>query len=171
MAQSWKKAHPDSDGVFFAKLDLTEGKPIFLRVPFLPYSYSVSYVSLEFNRLPMYGCILLLLDRYPNCLQIINPSFTIFLESASLLSHMTDASGMHADSFHKFLQSTIKLPPFPLVRPFDWQKAIAIASIYIMFGVVAWLAWSEVQKIITNKNAWAAASLVFSSTDNAKFRL
>jgi len=32
VAQSWKRAHPQSDRVFFAKLDFAEGRPIFMRV-------------------------------------------------------------------------------------------------------------------------------------------
>jgi oligosaccharyltransferase complex subunit gamma len=32
VAKSWRKAHPESDGVFFAKLDLAEGRSIFIRV-------------------------------------------------------------------------------------------------------------------------------------------
>lgn len=32
VAQSWKRAHPQSDGVFFAKLDFGEGRSVFTRV-------------------------------------------------------------------------------------------------------------------------------------------
>jgi hypothetical protein len=32
VAHSWRKAHPHSDGVFFARLDFAEGRPIFMRV-------------------------------------------------------------------------------------------------------------------------------------------
>lgn len=32
VAKSWRNAHPESDGVFFAKLDLAEGRSIFVRV-------------------------------------------------------------------------------------------------------------------------------------------
>jgi len=32
VAQSWRKAHPRSDGVFFATLDFAEGRQIFMRV-------------------------------------------------------------------------------------------------------------------------------------------
>jgi len=32
VAQSWRKAHPHSDGVFFANLDFAEGQQVFMRV-------------------------------------------------------------------------------------------------------------------------------------------
>ena len=32
VAKSWRKAHPDSDAVFFAKLDLGEGRSVFVKV-------------------------------------------------------------------------------------------------------------------------------------------
>jgi len=32
VAQSWRKAHPQSDGVFFAKIDFAEARSIFVRV-------------------------------------------------------------------------------------------------------------------------------------------
>ena len=32
VAESWRRAHPQSDGVFFGKVDFPEGRPIFVRV-------------------------------------------------------------------------------------------------------------------------------------------
>ena len=32
VAKSWKRAHPDLNNVFFARLDFGEGRPIFMRV-------------------------------------------------------------------------------------------------------------------------------------------
>jgi len=67
---------------------------------------------------------------------------------------------MQAEQFHKFLVSSIKLPSFPLVRPFNWQRLFVTFSSVLMFGLVAKLAWPQLQTIIANKNAWASASLV-----------
>ena len=39
VAQSWRRAHPHSDGVFFAKLDFAEGREIFMRVSRLSKTY------------------------------------------------------------------------------------------------------------------------------------
>src|SRR5277367_2735118 len=79
VAESWRKAHPQSDGVFFAKIDFAEGRAIFVRVP--SSCLSTIYFSLEFNLRPMYGCILLLLVLDPNCLRTISPSYTTSPES------------------------------------------------------------------------------------------
>jgi len=67
---------------------------------------------------------------------------------------------MQVQPFHKFLISNAKLPPFPIVRPFDWTKLFFTIFIIFAAGIVLKFAWPEVKKIITNKNAWAAASLV-----------
>ena len=40
VAQSWRKVHPKSDGVFFAKLDFAEGRQIFMRVCVSRYDVS-----------------------------------------------------------------------------------------------------------------------------------
>ena len=67
---------------------------------------------------------------------------------------------MHAESLHKFLEKTIKLPLFPLVRPFNWGKLFTVISTSVFVGLIVKLTWSSVKKIITNKDSWAAASLV-----------
>jgi OST3 / OST6 family, transporter family len=71
-----------------------------------------------------------------------------------------NVSGMNAEPFHRFLLSHAKLPEFPIVRPFNWQKLFVTFALAISIGTVTKLAWSQIQKIVTNKNSWAAASLV-----------
>jgi len=84
VAQSWRKAHPQSDGVFFAELDFPDGRPIFVRV--LLIRLNTANASLVSSLHRMYGYILLLLALSQNCLPTINPSSTIFLES--ILAHL-----------------------------------------------------------------------------------
>jgi hypothetical protein len=69
---------------------------------------------------------------------------------------------MHAEPLHKFLQSNIKLPEFPLVRAFQWQKLLVTLSFLGMSGLLIKLAWPQVKTIVNNKNTWAVGSLVFS---------
>jgi hypothetical protein len=68
---------------------------------------------------------------------------------------------MHAEPFHKFLQAKIKLPAFPLVRPFNWQKLFMTISVAVIFGIVAKLAWPKVKKIVNDRHTWAMLSLVY----------
>src|SRR5271155_1181495 len=79
-----------------------------------------------------------------------------FDETISNLS----SSGMQTGPFHKFLLSHAKLPPFTIVKPFVWQNLFFTIFCILTIATVTKFAWPEVQKIITNKNAWAAASLV-----------
>lgn len=159
VAQSWKKAHPKSDGVFFAKLDFAEGRPIFMRV--LSPSYDFINASLGFNLRLMFGFILLLLDLCPNYHRIINPSFMIFLASTSLIAKVPNHSGMHAEPFHRFLQANIKLPEFSLVRPFNWQKLFVTIVLAVIFGTIIKIAWPKVKKIVNDRHTWAMISLVY----------
>jgi hypothetical protein len=79
VAHSWRKAHPTLDGVFFAKLDFADGRPIFMRV--FPLRHEISNLSLVFNLRRMYGYTLQPAALFRNSRQIINPSFTISPES------------------------------------------------------------------------------------------
>ena len=74
---------------------------------------------------------------------------------------MSNDSGMTADPFVKFLQTTIKLPPFQVVKDFNWQKLFITLSTVAFLGIFTKLAWPQVKKIVTNKNAWAVLSLVY----------
>jgi hypothetical protein len=67
---------------------------------------------------------------------------------------------MKAEPFHKFLQSSINLPPFPLVRPFNWQRLFMTILIAVTVGTATKLAWPQLRTFVTNKNTWAAISLV-----------
>jgi len=67
---------------------------------------------------------------------------------------------MTAEPFHRFLQKSVQLPPFPIVRPFDWQKLFLVVSSIVTFATLTKLAWPTLQKILQNKNVWAAGSLV-----------
>ena len=69
-------------------------------------------------------------------------------------------SGMNAEPLHKFLQNTIKLDPFPLVRAFNWQKLFVTITTLAFLGILTKLAWPQVQRIVTNRNTWAVLSLV-----------
>ena len=44
VAESWRKAHPKSDGVFFGRLDFAEGQPIFVRVRFMSRTFLTGVV-------------------------------------------------------------------------------------------------------------------------------
>lgn len=68
---------------------------------------------------------------------------------------------MHADPLAKFLQKNIKLPAFPIVRPFNWQRLFTTIALAVSIGGITKLAWPKIYKIITNKNSWAVASLVY----------
>jgi oligosaccharyltransferase complex subunit gamma len=68
---------------------------------------------------------------------------------------------MTAEAFHKFLQSSIQLPTFPIVRPFNWAKVFMTISTIVMSGLVASLIWPQIQKVVTDKNIWTLACLVF----------
>jgi OST3 / OST6 family, transporter family len=65
VAESWRRAHPQSDGVFFGKVDFPEGRPIFVRVLY-PIAKDVDWCSLDFSLHRMYGCILQRLVLFPN---------------------------------------------------------------------------------------------------------
>jgi OST3 / OST6 family, transporter family len=71
-------------------------------------------------------------------------------------------SGMTAEPFHRFVTTSLQLPSFPLIRPFDWQKLIMVVASLISFATLTKLAWPTLQKILQNKNVWAAGSLVYS---------
>ena len=116
-------------------------------------------MSLESNLHRMFGFILLLLDLYPNCHRIINRSFMIFRESNSRIETLSNSS-MHAEPFHRFLQANIKLPEFPLVRPFNWSKLFMTISIAAMGGTITKIAWPKAKKIVNDRHSWAMLSLV-----------
>jgi hypothetical protein len=78
---------------------------------------------------------------------------------------------MNAEPLHKFLQTQIKLPEFPLVRPFQWQKLFITLSFLGATGLVAKLAWPQVKTIVSNRNTWAVVSLVCLSWNCIKCRL
>ena len=67
---------------------------------------------------------------------------------------------MQAEPFHKFLQSTLQLPPFPIVRPFNWQKLFMTISSIVMIGLVTKLAWPQIHKIITDKTVWTLGCIM-----------
>ena len=67
---------------------------------------------------------------------------------------------MHAEPFRKFLEMNIKLPHFPIVRPFDWGKLFATIFFAVTLGTITKLAWPTVKKIATNRNVWAVGCLV-----------
>jgi len=68
---------------------------------------------------------------------------------------------MNAEPFHQFLLRDAKIPSFPIVRPFNWQKLfITIASV-VVISIVTKLAWPQIHQVVTNKNAWAVGCLVF----------
>jgi oligosaccharyltransferase complex subunit gamma len=160
VAKSWRTAHPQSDGVFFAKLDVVDGRPIFLKV-FFSFSFRLAKCSLEFKQRQMYGCILRLLVLSPNYLPIINPSNTISLGNISLSClRLLRFSGINAEVFQRFLISNPKLEPFPLVRPFNWTRLLNTLILAASIGMIIKLAWTHVQKIATNRNLWAVACLV-----------
>lgn len=120
----------------------------------------------------MYGYILLPAVLFRNYPKIINQSFTISPGSKiSFTIPCVNHSGMNAEPFHKFLQSQIKLPEFPLVRPFQWQKLFVTMSFLGAVGLVAKLAWPQVKTIVSNKNTWAVVSLVYLIRKFAKSRL
>jgi len=79
----------------------------------------------------------------------------------SFIRIVSDNSGMSAEPFHKFLTSNAKVPAFPIVRPFNWQKLFVTAAVVVAIGTVTKLAWAQIHRIITNKNAWAVGSLVW----------
>ena len=68
---------------------------------------------------------------------------------------------MSAEPLLKFLQSSAKLPPFPLVRDFNWQKLFITLSTLTFASVLTKLAWPQVRKLVTSRNTWAVASLVY----------
>ena len=70
---------------------------------------------------------------------------------------------MSAESFHRFLIQSAKIPDFPLVRQFDWPKLVGHVVIALAVGTVLKLAWPTVRKVIHNKDSWAAACLVYES--------
>ena len=86
----------------------------------------------------------------------------ISLEGTIINRKMLIASGMNAEPFHKFLLRQINLPPFALVRPFNWQKLFVTISFAIGIGSITKVAWPKIQRVVTNKKSWAAASLVLS---------
>ena len=47
VALSWRKAHPHSDNVFFAKLDFANGRPIFVRVLILTSFFFYNILTLQ----------------------------------------------------------------------------------------------------------------------------
>jgi oligosaccharyltransferase complex subunit gamma len=158
VASSWRKAHPNIDGVFFAKLDFADGRPVFQRVclVFLPSNL----FSLVFNPRPMCGCILQRLVRCRNFPPTINPSLMTFLESEPL-AYIVDVSGMEAAPLHRFLQNSIKVPPFPLVKPFNWQRLFGTLFFLLTSAIAVKVAWPQLCALVTNKNTWAVISLVF----------
>ena len=68
---------------------------------------------------------------------------------------------MHAEPFHKFLQANIKLPAFPLVRPFNWQKLFMAILFAALLGTITKVAWPKVKKIVNDRHTWAMLSLVY----------
>jgi len=72
---------------------------------------------------------------------------------------------MQADPFHKFLQSSIQLPPFPIVRPFNWQKLFMTISSIVMMGLITTLAgpqvWPQIHGIVTDKTVWTLGCIMF----------
>jgi len=77
----------------------------------------------------------------------------------------TDVSGMSAEPLIRFLEKEAKLPTFPLVKDFNWAKLSVVLSTVAFMGVVIRLVWEEVQKILSNKNAWAVVSIVYLPND------
>ena len=157
VAQSWRRAHPQSDNVFFAKLDFAEGRPIFMRV--YPPKVMVNG-SLAFNLHLMCGYILRLLAHSQLYPPIINPLSMTSPESKIPVNGKANSSGMNAEQFHKFLQSSIKLPEFPLVRPFNWQNLFITICLLTTGVIFIRFFWPQVHKFVTNKNTWAVISLV-----------
>jgi len=157
VALSWRRAHPQSDNVFFAKLDFADGRPIFTRVS---SSKIMLNASSAFNLHRMYGSILLLSALYQPSPPTINLSCMISPESKTHLNYYANCSGMNAEPFHRFLLANIKLPEFPLVRPFNWQN-LSITICLLVTGVIfTRFFWPQVHKFITNRNTWAVVSLV-----------
>jgi len=68
---------------------------------------------------------------------------------------------MGAEPFHKFLQSNIQLPAFPIVRPFNWQKLFMTITSLAMVGLITTLAWPQIRGIITDKNVWTLGCILF----------
>jgi len=135
VAQSWKSAYPSLDGVIFAKLDFAEGKPIFQR-------FGIQSAPNVWVYPPTSG-----------------PLSTLSSNNQPIVYDFP-GNGMKAESFHKFLQSNINLPSFPLVRPFNWQRLFMTIFIAVTVGTAIKLAWPQIHMFITNKNTWAAISLV-----------
>ena len=119
-------------------------------------------ISLVFSLRPMSGCILQHPVRCQRSPPTIDPSPMISPESEPSISNF-NCSGMDVVPFHRFLQSTIKLPPFPVVRPFNWQRLVTTILFIVASGTIGKLAWPKVSIFLTNKNTWAAISLVHAS--------
>ena len=73
---------------------------------------------------------------------------------------MLISRGMHAEPIHKFLQTAIKLPPFPIVKRFDYQKLFMHMFFASILAVLGYFAWSAIQEILLNKNIWAFVCIV-----------
>jgi hypothetical protein len=74
-----------------------------------------------------------------------------------------NCSGMDVVPFQRFLQTTIKLPSFPVVRPFNWQRLVTTILFIVASGTIGKLAWPKISTFLTNKNTWAVISLVLTS--------
>ena len=68
---------------------------------------------------------------------------------------------MQAEPFHKFLQSSIQLPSFPIVRPFNWQKLFMTITSLLFIGLVTSLAWPQIQVVVTDKTVWTLGCILF----------